>query len=79
MAETINNNHLIELLKRVHPEGVETKLRNGILTSSQEIFYRNGEIYVFGNQLRYDFESQNALSITDFEKLYKNAVWEIEL
>jgi hypothetical protein len=79
MAEKINSNELIELLKRVQPGGVETKLRNGILTSSQEIFYRKGEIYVFGNQLRDDLESQNALSIIDFEELYKNALWEIYL
>jgi hypothetical protein len=79
MAETINSNELIVLLTSVQPAGVETCLRNGVLNLSQEIFYRNGEIYIFGNQLRYDFESRNALSINDFTELYKNAVWEIDL
>ena len=73
----VNTNELINILKEEKPNGVEVSLNKGILRLTQEIFLRDNRIYQFSNELRYSFEKENSLDISEFEKLYQNTVWQL--
>lgn len=73
-----DTNDFLEKLLKVEPEGLEVAIEKGILKLSHEIFYRNKRIFIYTNQLRYNFEPDESLSISEFQDFYKDTIWVLE-
>lgn len=78
MIERIETNDLLEKLVKVEPEGIGITIENRILNLRHEIFYRSKKIFINTNQLRYNFEPDESLSLNDFQEFYKNTNWTLE-
>jgi hypothetical protein len=72
----VNTKELIDILTETK-NGVEVSLNKGILRVTQEVFLRDNRIYQFSNELRYSFDMENSLEISEFEGLYQNTVWQL--
>lgn len=72
---TVNTVELFQLLKDISPKGFEVSISNGILRSTNAIYLRQNLVYLFGNELRYEFTPEYSISISEFEKNYSNITW----
>lgn len=76
--KSISTPELIETLTSVSPHGLEVALVKGILRSTKCIYLREDSIFEYTNELRFDFELSEAISLKDFRENYSSACWLVE-
>ena len=74
----ISTTELIEEIKRVSPLGLEVSLSQGILRSTKCVYFRDDCVFEYTNELSFEFNSEDAVPISDFQKNYSNARWLVE-
>lgn len=76
--KSISTPELIEALTSISPQGLEVALVNGVLRSTKCIYLREGSIFEYTNELRFDFKPSEAIPLNDFRENYLSARWLVE-
>ena len=77
--EILSTQELVSKLKEKNYRTFEISMRNGILSSTKQIYWYKKHFYLFGIDDRMELTKENAYTEKQFLKLYPTGYWKIEI